>query len=83
MKPMKAAAHPDRTAARRELFHRLVADYPHLPVKAVLNAVADADRALWLCGYGEDERIVLERACRHNLDALADALAGGEIAHPL
>lgn len=65
----------ERTTARRELFERLSADYPDLPVTAIINAVTDADRALWLCGYGDLERLTLERACRYNLDAVAEALA--------
>ena len=59
---------------RRELFRRLDADYPQLPVAAVITIVADADRALRLCGYGDAEVATFERMCRHNLDALVQAL---------
>ena len=57
-------------AARRGLFLHLTADYPTLPLRLVLAAVGECERAILLCGDGPAERATMEVVARQNLDEL-------------
>lgn len=65
--------------ARRRLLLRLTADYPTLPGRMILNAVAESEQLIALGGDGVAERETVEIVARHNLALVLAAMCAAKL----